>query len=385
MKIFILLYAILLAACSSIEYEKKYEYIKGESYTHIENFRAFDFIIEKSLENGFNLYSYSGIYLGNGLEEMPISEFLNSIEISPAIISRSFDIDSEYPILFILESIVNNMAPMLNFYGDYTLERIKYVAKNAGIFNFPIFISFEINDYFEKIREMFDRYSPNSYIVLNMYGKHLDYNNIHHISQYVDWINLNLNLNIDLDGNFDYSFKKISIFNFLFQDKNPLMISVAVSNHNLNNNTHFAYQASLKIEYIYNLISRYPRINAIIYINKLDINAAQNSMLTNSNLTIKAHKNMLNLPNIVNNFSKNINRNTLLKSIFRVYQIDGVFYIPKHPLIYRMDIDLKYFKNFESKKYINYTQFVDMREVYKILGLDFFVIDNRNIFILRTK
>ena len=395
MKFLILLGVLFLGACASADEAEQTSYsyiaevyaenIELASYEQELGLQRLSLLLEREYYGGLGLGVYSGIYFGEGMGNISIRDFQEAIGANNAITAQSFYINGEYPRMFVLEAMVASAAPMLNFYGQYNSQSAKRIAENAGVFALPIFLAFNSVDSpnLQEINELLGEYAPNAQLVLNIQPSDLDnLGELLEVLGYIDWLNLNLTTHLDNYGNFNSLHNTISKYHLIFQHHLPLMLSIFIPNHNLNNNTHFAYEASQKMLYIYDLIALYPRINAIIYANKISAQNNQNSLLTNSVLTMQAYRNALNLPHILNSVLDSGSGLVFSKSIFNAYRLGDSFYIPKYGLLYSAMLPQSLFYNMPSTSFAG-GKFYNMAKLYNELGLDFFVRNDINSLILR--
>ena len=343
------------------------------------------------LEPGAGMYA--GIYLRQDRTVAGIDNFEEHVNVSHAIFAYSMTIGEPYPIMFVLESIARHKTPLITVrppaYNPYNLDNIAALARDVGRFNVPIFILLypiegehgliphEYISFFRESRAIFNHYAPNATMVWGVDRDNL-FTAMHFFAgaDYVDWVNFTIYNDISPSGLFRDFFAYIDFFNLSFQRYAPMMVTTGVSHHNFYTNTYFVNEAASKLLYIYNGLSLYPRISAIIYQNYDNIciegGIGQNYTVNGSFILEEAYRAAMHgggfLPQVLEGRGRG---SLLLHSPFRALSYGGNFFIPHRALEYSLGLDL------ESILHLGviweYEIYYDMRHVYDILGLDFYI------------
>lgn len=280
-----------------------------------------------------------------------------------------------FPLTWVLECITKNKIPQVilyppNSYVPFDTELLQQAASDFGQLDFPMLVQFYPNpsqygtdtktyiNFFKQAREEFRKKAPNVAFVWSVDSDAVfDCNSQYPGDDYTDWIGINLYKNSTSTQ--DY-WKELDFFYNNFQKQKPLMVSqLAVSHYSTANSIYDEKGAAVFIKNIYETIrTKYPRIKAIMYINRNDIDTApyhavrDNYQITDNTAVLEAYKQSIHSYNTPND---TVNENKeLFRSPFPAYNINNSIFISEKTLLY----DLQYAVP-EEKKIINGEKYIN--------------------------
>ena len=312
------------------------------------------------------------------------------------------------PDLWILECIRNTITPCIilqpfdteNPYQKYLIEKS---IKSFNKFNIPFFVQIypnpsELNgsnkeyiEFYKYASDLIDEFAPNVAKVWavednNLYESLLYYPG----DSYVNWIGLCMYIDFDELNNHDVT-NSIKIFYESYETKKPLMIAqLGISDYS---NKTQEYAVKRKVDLLtniyYKIISEYPRIKAINYLNYNDITLDQGKMtgnnysLTDNSSTLKCYTEIVGNKHFTNTVTDEYNY-SLLDEVYNyknfVLKKDGKYYfeekifnlnilnINKSKLIkFKVDFNNKYFYPIDkilSKEIYSVSVSEEKKEVY---------------------
>ncbi|MCL2415430.1 MAG: hypothetical protein FWD01_01330 [Defluviitaleaceae bacterium] len=358
-----------------------------------------------------------GTYLGANIQYDHISSsmrnFDDTIGVNHAVFAYDINLDEPYPFRWVLENIAAMKTPIITVYPAenspasriFDRNAITEFAKNVGHFNVPIFINLfpltDINfapseyiDFFRYAYEEMRRYAPNAALVWGMNAENLHIaNQFYPGRDYVDWIKLSIYSEVSTQGEFGDFFEYIDIFNSDWQKERPLMLSVAVSHYTLENNGYFSWEAAEKIYDIYQRISEYPRVRAMVYQNfdglrnpRMDFEFAQNFMVNTVDVVQAAYAAAVSNQHFLSSMN-NISLQPAviqIRSDFSAIEKEGFYYIPHNALSHDLDFpDLNTLEEFGI--IFDGEIYYPMHILNSVFEMDFFKIAAmpRNTLVLR--
>lgn len=368
---------------------------------------------EKSLE----LYEppnncYIGAYiLSNPDLNFEIDNFEEITKKSHGIYLRNLKLGKPFPIEWVLECTAKMKTPFIIVqppsidypYQDFLLEE---TARAFGEYYIPIFVEFypdpqqygnskEYKEFFNKARNIFNKYAPNVAFVWSVNYKNIkDSMPYYPGDDFVDWVAINLYDMLDVENKDDVIdnkdiFNEIDFFYFLFQDKKPIMISqLGISHYSKQNHGYYVDEAAKKIEDFYKKIKiYYPQIKTVNYMDFDNIEVAPEEM-GYDNFKITAHKNLLeSYISVVNNeyFTDSLDTQNhgqkahyWFVSYYPIYKKDNEFFISDKVLEYEWNIKNLNLEEIDSIK-INDSTYYLLSKLARDNGFNIIINDKDKI------
>jgi len=312
----------------------------------------------------------SGIYLGAYINSDraiggTITAFEELMGVSHAIYAHTMDAGSEFPFTWVLELASTMKTPLITIHPAYRfapfdLHLIEQTARDAGKFNFPLFINlFPVSRYmnynaveyvafFRRAREIFAEHAPNAALIWSVHFEDVfNTEPFYPGNNYVDWVGISAFANIS-DGQHIDIMRHISHFYFRFQHEHPIIITqLGVSYFTTTNFTFHTRQAAAEIERIYNTVANnFPRIKAIVYASFDNTDFQNGRGLNNFRITgelplIESYARVTSGHNFLSTIDEHAQGNVTLKSPFQVAEKNNSYFLPKNALVFDLEIDIE--------------------------------------------